>query len=172
MDVDGRVIHSSTRHPGRHVELAHRSMVGTPARSGQLPLTTGVTARSPAPDPGSSAVGSARHVPPRALATISFVDGPPKDAAAAVAPGRGDAQPAVALPVGEAGGGVQQAVAQRFGSALAQLNSPFRRSAAVPRNLYRSRTGCRRPHLCAGPPRRDPQRTDQRTLAGDLVRCP
>jgi hypothetical protein len=29
-----------------------------------------------------------RHVPPRALATFAFVDGPPKDAAAAVAQSR------------------------------------------------------------------------------------
>jgi hypothetical protein len=41
-DVDGRVIHLlDAPSPRRHVELEHRSMVGTPARSGQLLLTTG-----------------------------------------------------------------------------------------------------------------------------------
>jgi hypothetical protein len=89
MDVDGRVIHLlDAPSPGATSSLSIGRWVGTPARSGQLLLTTGFTARSPAPDPGSSAVGSVRHVPPRALATFAFVDGPPKDAAAVVAQSR------------------------------------------------------------------------------------
>jgi hypothetical protein len=50
MDVDGCVIHLlDAPSPGarRHVELEHRSMVGTPARSGQLLLTTGFWPHSP-----------------------------------------------------------------------------------------------------------------------------